>query len=383
MVSTLALSRTAAPDRRSLLAYSRQRTAATIAGYAGIGRALFEGERGAMTDRERSLMTSLLRRLVVDTETAIMRALDDAAAAGGDADAATDFVPRADTYERIAATGMLRDQALIEAAWHRMGDFQLEGAIRKHLGGRWSGADAADQAGTVSALAGSAGQFVRNRLNGCMVARAARIDAYENPVIPLTELDPDVLRRLCWNVAAALRLSIPEHREIDDATVDEALERGVLGALETLGAEDMGTSRAAMAADALADAGRLDAALVVEAMRRGEVQLSVAMFSRFAGLRRVLIYRLMFEPGGTGLAIACRAVKMTQTDFADLYLLTRNVHDAAVRRDGEGLDEVLSWFDGLPYGEAEKVIRYWRRPAEYLHALWRHRQRAGVGAHRD
>ncbi len=373
MVGTLALSRGAAPDYRALLADARQRTAATIAGYAAVGRALFEGARGAMTDRERSLITSLLRRLIADTETAILQALDDAGTAPG-------LVTRADTYERVAAGGMLRDQALIEAAWHRMGDFQLEGAIRKHLGGRWSGADAADPAGTVGALAGAAGQFVRNRLNDYMVARAARIDAYENPLIPLTELDPDVQRRLCWNVAAALRLSIPEHRETGDASVDEALERGVLGALGTLGAEDKGTSRAAMAADALSDAGRLDAALVVEAMRRGEVQLSVAMFSRLAGLRRALIYRLMFETGGTGLAIACRAVEMTQADFADLYLLTRNAHDAVVRGEGEGLDELLSWFDGLPRDEAEKVVRYWRRPAEYLHALWRHRQRESVEA---
>lgn len=373
MVSTLALSRGAAPDYRALLADSHQRTAATIAGYAAIGRALFEGARGTMTDRERSLITSLLRRLIADTETAILQALDDAGTAPG-------RVTRADTFERVAAGGMLRDQAVIEAAWHRMGDFQLEGAIRKHLGGRWSGADAADPAGTVSALAGPAGQFVRNRLNDYMVARAARIDAYENPVIPLTELDPDVQRRLCWNVAAALRLSVPERREIGDATVDEALERGVLGALEALGAENKGTSRAAMATDALSDAGRLDAALVVEAMRRGEVQLSAAMFCRLAGLRRVLIYRLMFETGGTGLAIACRAVEMTQADFADLYLLTRNAHDAVVRGEGEGLDELLSWFDGLPRDEAEKVVLYWRRPAEYLHALWLHRQRERVGA---
>ena len=370
MVSTLALFRSVAPDYRALLADSRQRTATTIAGYAAIGRALFEGARGAMTDRERSLITSLLHRLIADTETAILQALDDAGAAPG-------LVTRADTFERVAAGGMLRDQALIEAAWHRMGDFQLEGAIRKHLGGRWSGADAADQTGTVSRLAGPAGQFVRNRLNDYMVARAARIDAYENPVIPLTELGPDVQRRLCWNVAAALRLSVPEHREIGDATVDEALERGVLGALGALGAENKGTSRAAMAADALSDAGRLDAALVVEAMRRGEVQLSVAMFCRLAGLRRVLIYRLMFETGGIGLAIACRAVEMTQADFADLYLLTRNAHDAVVRGEGEGLDELLSWFDGLPRDEAEKVVAYWRRPAAYLHALWRHRQREG------
>ena len=63
-------------------------------------------------------------------------------------------------------------------------------------------------------------------------------------------------------------------------------------------------------------------------------------------------------------------------------LLQKRIHCLKrVRGDGEGLDELLSWFDGLPQDEADKVVRYWCRPAEYLHAVWLHRQRERVGVH--
>ncbi len=372
-----------APDYRTLLAYARRRTAAAIAGYAGIGRTLFGREKGDMTDRERSLMTSLLRQLVAETEATILRAVAGAAVNGSGIAPERKIIPRADSFERIAAAGLLQDHALIEAAQHRMGEFQLECAIRKRLGGRWSGADAADESGTVDALAGGAGQLVRSRLGDYMVARSARIDAYENPLLPLTELDRDAAQRLYWNVAAVLRPTGSEPGEDGYAAVDEALERAVASALAALRAEGVHDSRAGLAAQALADAGRLDAALVVEALRRGEVQLSVVMFSRLAGLRQGLAYRLMFEPGGIGLAIACRAVGMTQMDFGDFYLLTRNVSDGADRNAGEEFDDMMSWFDRLPQDEADKVVSYWRRPAGYLRALWLHEQAEKEAARRD
>ncbi len=373
-----------APDHRALLAYSRQRAADTIAGYAGIARALFENERGALTDRERALMTCLLRRLVEDAEAAIRRALaaraGQAQADGGNAPPVRHFAPGAEIFTRIAATGMLQDQALIEAVRHRMSEFQLERALRKRSGGHWSGAEAGDDSGTVSALAGESGQFVRDRLSDYLVARAARVDSYENPMLSLNDLDTEAVQRLCWNVAAVLRLSIREQAEKAEPSVDAILEQATLDALDALHDDAAGNSRAAQAADALADAGRLDAALVVEALRRGEAQLSAAMFSRLSGMRLALVYRLIFESGGTGLAVACRAVGMSRADFGDFYLLTRNAQIAAGSAAGEESKNVMNWYDRLAPAEAEKVAAYWRRPPGYLHALWRQRQAARAEA---
>lgn len=364
-----AVKQASAPDYRALLAHSRRKAADTIAGYAGIGRALFEHERGALTDRERALMTGLLRRLVGDAEAAIRQALVSQAE---NASPLRWFAPGGEIFERIAATGMLRDDALIEAVLHRVREFQLQRAVRKQPGGAWSGTVAGNGADMVAALAGNSGQFVRDRLNEYLVAQTARKDAYENPMLSPAELEAETARRLFWNVAAVLRLSTAEHLANGGPEIDTALEHAVRDALAALEDDTARASRAMLAADALADTGRLDAALVVEALRRGEVQLSVAMFSRLSGMRQTLLYRLMFETGGTGLAIACRAVGMTQADFGDLFLLTRTVKASAGPGGAEELSNVMSWYDRLPQNEAELVAEYWCRPAGYLRALWLH-----------
>ena len=371
---------TVVPDYRSLLALSRQGTADTLAGYAVIGRALFGGEKAGLTDRERALTSSVLRRLVADVEAAILRALDGMS---GDDKPVTGFAPRADTYQRIAAMGILQDAALIEAVQHRIGEFRLESAITDRLSDRWSEADSGDERGAIEALAGGAGQLVRDRLNDYMAARATRTDAYDNPLLPLGEPDIEVMRRLYWAVAATMRPSMLTPPATGEPRVDSALERAVLEALESLASERARPSRAAAAADALADAGRLDSGHVVDALRRGEVQLFTVMFCRLSGMRRALVCRLMFEPGGTGLAIACKACGMARADFGEVYLLTRNAREIKGAGADVGVQDIMTWFDRLPHGEAAKVVAYWRRPADYLRALWLSEQGNEGGAGPD
>jgi hypothetical protein len=175
-------------------------------------------------------------------------------------------------------------------------------------------------------------------------------------------------------------LTLPD---IGEPMVDNALEGAVLAALESLASERARPSRAAAAADALADAGRLDPGHVVDALRRGEVQLFTVMFCRLSGMRRALVCRLMFEPGGTGLAIACKGCGMARADFGEVYLLTRNAHEIKDAGADAGLQDILTWFDRLPHDEAAKMVAYWRRPADYLRALWLSEQGNGGGADPD
>jgi len=46
--------------------------------------------------------------------------------------------------------------------------------------------------------------------------------------------------------------------------------------------------------------------MMIRALKDGDVFLFEAMFRRLTGLRITLVKRIMFEPGGEGLAIACK-----------------------------------------------------------------------------
>lgn len=55
--------------------------------------------------------------------------------------------------------------------------------------------------------------------------------------------------------------------------------------------------------------------MLTTALREGEVPLFIALFAKVSKLREYLIQRLVFEPGGEGLAIACRAIGMSEKEF--------------------------------------------------------------------
>ena len=59
--------------------------------------------------------------------------------------------------------------------------------------------------------------------------------------------------------------------------------------------------------------------MLLSAMREGEVPLFVALFAKIAKLREYLVQRLLFEPGGEGLAIACRAIGLSGEEFKMLF----------------------------------------------------------------
>ena len=58
-------------------------------------------------------------------------------------------------------------------------------------------------------------------------------------------------------------------------------------------------------------------------LRKGEVWMFEGMFAHLAGRRTNLVRRLVYEPSGEGVAIACETAELTKPDFGSLFLLSR------------------------------------------------------------
>jgi hypothetical protein len=80
----------------------------------------------------------------------------------------------------------------------------------------------------------------------------------------------------------------------------------------------------------------------------------------------------MFESDGSGLAIAGKAIDMDRSEFSDLYRLMRSARRPPGAGESENVNSVVSMFDRIPHDEAVKVLEYWRRPQDYLRALWQY-----------
>lgn len=362
----------ASPD--ALLAACSRRAAETRREVAEVAEALSGSWRGRLTDRQRAQIGNMLRRLIGEVEATLHSGLVAALERRDDLrpDIVTDFagVPEGGAYEHLVARGTLLDSALVEAALHRMLEHALESELRPSIIDPWH-----VEPETSPLHASPAGraldQMAGEPLRDYMVDRTGLTDGYGEPVIRLDDLDPALVARLHWRLAALLRMRAAAVLECRPSELDAEIQRSVQSTIDAAADRTRGLSAVARAAEALSRSRTLDGELLLDILRRADVPLFFAVFARLTGLRPALVRRLAFDPDGLGLAIASRAVRMTADQFAALYRITRHARTSARAEAADNIDRQVEMFNRITAENAARVCDYWRLPSEYLDAVWR------------
>ena len=107
---------------------------------------------------------------------------------------------------------------------------------------------------------------------------------------------------------------------------------------------------AEQAARQLKLADKLNARLMIQTLRRGEVPMFEAMFAQMSDLRLPLVQRLLYEPGGAGQVSAQSGVRGAAGGAVDL-------------------GRALGFYDKVAVDTAQKVLERWRRDPNYLYAI--------------
>ena len=122
-------------------------------------------------------------------------------------------------------------------------------------------------------------------------------------------------------------------------------------------------------AQKLADKQAITPQVLFQTLRRGEVRMFEGMFAQLTGLWHNLVRRIVFKPGGEGLAIACKAIGMLKPDFGSLFLLSRSACPGDKIVDPREVSRVITFFDHLRQDTAKKVVGRWKLYPNYLFAL--------------
>jgi hypothetical protein len=106
------------------------------------------------------------------------------------------------------------------------------------------------------------------------------------------------------------------------------------------------------------------------------VSLFEAGFARITGLRKTLVSRLLYETGGEGLAVACKAAGFDSATFETIYGYTRRgrlAGDAAPSGNSDIIDTVdgdeVEIYHAIEQNAAEAVLEWWRRDGDFLYAI--------------
>lgn len=359
-------------DAEALMLLAREKSAESRNRLSQIIVDLFDNEGSVLTERQRTLMFGILQAVINDIETSVRQSVAGRLALMDDVP--RDLVSRLANDEAkvafpiLSKSGLLRDSDLVEVVKLRTEEHMLAITMRQSVSEPVCDAlvETGHQPVIISLLKNSNAKISETTME-YLVEQSKRVDSFQEPILNRDDLNPMLAKRMFLWVSAALRQHIVSSFNLDKATVDELLEQ--VSSEEILTKSGPQKKKVQELADALKDEGMVTVDMLLTALNEGEVPLFIALFSKVTKLREHLVQRLLFEQGGEGLSIACKAIGMSEEEFVRLFKLS-NVAKAGTQQDIEKrLPAVSSFFQATPRKAAIDVLRLWHRGSDYLGAL--------------
>ncbi|HEX9701339.1 MAG TPA: DUF2336 domain-containing protein, partial [Rhodospirillales bacterium] len=262
-------------------------------------------------------------------------------------------------------SSVLTDEDLIEVIRQRTLEHQMAIAIRESVSEKISAALVeTGEESVITTLLKNSGAAISFATMEYLVEESKRVDAFQEPILRREDLDPKLAQRMYAWVSAALRKYILDNFDVDKRALDDVLEKAVKDQ-----AEDAGQTKTDKLAAEMEKEGLGVAKMMIRALKDGEVFLFEALFRRLTGLRTSLVKRILFEPGGEGLAVACKAAEISNGDFSTIFSLCRMARPGNGSLDHEETQRVLEFYNRITPAAAKDVVTSWRRDVEYLQAI--------------
>ncbi len=363
-------------DIEYLIQLARNKSTAARNELASSINDLFLGRHEVLSDRERELMNDILRHLIHDVEMSVRRDLAERLSQNPHAPRdliralANDDIEVA--HPILARSHVLHNLDLIEIIRHRTLEHQLAIAMREDVP-----EDVAEalvgtgQDDVITALIENPSAKISRTTMEYLVDQSKRIDRFQNPLISRPDLGPDLAKKMYWWVSAALRQHIVENFEVDATDIDNTIESAVSEALREVVNYDPAQTKPFELADRLAEAKAITPKLLIQVLRQGEINLFEALFVKLTGMRLTLARRVLFEQGGEGLAVACKAVGIGRSEFSTLFVLSRRARPGIDPPTYQELNAVIDFYDRVDPAAGEAVLQRWRRDPGYLDGIRR------------
>ncbi len=307
-------------DADYLFSLAREKSKASRSTLAEIVTELFREQSGALTERERMLMFDILHSVVRDMELSLRKKVSEEIANRQDLPRSLAVLLGNDHFEVafpiLTKSRVLEDTDLIEIIRGRTMEHQLAVAAREGISEIVSAVLVATQSEPViQTLLKNQDAKISAETMEYLVDQSKRVDSFQEPILRRNELPDELAKRMFMWVSAALRQFIVNSFKLDSATVDDLLEKAALEQGDELKLE----KPAERLVESLAERNAISHEMLVVALEEGQVDLFIALFSRLTSLRDRLVRRLLFEPGGEGLAIASKAVGFDRSAYSQIF----------------------------------------------------------------
>lgn len=361
-------------DSTYLLELARERSAAGRSELAATVSDLFSGDGDQLSDRERAIMFEILHRIVKDAEMEVRKVISSRLADRADAPSellallGNDEIEVA--YPILTESTVLHDQSLIEIIRNRTLEHQMAVAIRHSVSEDVT--DALVETGderVIKTLLQNENADISNATMEFLVEQSERVDSFQEPILLRKELRPEMAKRMYMWVSAALRKYIVDNCGANLSDIDDLIEDAVFETVGDQRGSGTNVSKSEQLAQELSKDGKVSPELMIRALQDGEVKLFVNLMSKGANLREELVMRFVLEPGGEGMAVACKALNLSDYEYQRVFSYCQKARPKKDDKNAKTVEAAIKFFRNVDKKSAVEVLKRWRRDKNYLSAL--------------
>ena len=164
---------------------------------------------------------------------------------------------------------------------------------------------------------------------------------------------------LYWHVSCALRQNISKKFDVDYTEMDQALQDCVQDFNDTILCADTMKPSTLMreVADLYFSQDKVNDSLLVSVLRRRQGRFFIALFAKQTNLTYDIVWNMMRQIGGQGLAVACKAMNFKKENFVSVFLLCRTITRTSQAVTAQELKMAMRYYDGLTYKMANEILR--------------------------
>ncbi|MCI5061114.1 MAG: DUF2336 domain-containing protein [Alphaproteobacteria bacterium] len=181
-------------------------------------------------------------------------------------------------------------------------------------------------------------------------------DPLAKPLLMRKELPNSLASKLYSFVGQELKSFIKENYSIEESKLfDDTVGDIIFEISASRRGEYTPNVKMIIAAERLLERGLLNADVMVENLRRGQVSSFIAMFSVYCGLPVGTVEEMLGQKTAQGLAIACKATNIPKSEFVNMFLLTSRVRGAQII-DKKDLARALAYYDRIKEPLARRIL---------------------------
>ena len=359
-------------DAEAMQTLARQATRASRSDLAQSVVVLFDGPEAGLSPEARAMAYDILHAIIRDIEMATRQEIARRLAERNDAPHDLIRFLADDTIEVafpvLAKSGVLDDADLLEVIRMRSTEHSLAIATRPSVSPLVTDAlvktDAED---VIVAVLKNPGSEVAPDTMLRLVEKSRQSRPIREPLVMRREMKPELALRVFLWVSGALREHILRNFNFDRNAVNQLCEQVMVDEIGHFALKSTNKGELSRKLSALIkNNGKLTPEMLILALRDGDVNTFIALFGRMTDLTAHMIDRLLFDPTGKGLAIACKGIGGGKIAFASLFTLAQKIRAEVTGTIKMRLLEAIDFYDALPQKDAADVLNEWRRGADYV-----------------